>query len=729
MSLTITAALVATVLQCPVCAEAREQVEEGDTAAAVERLRASVRQAREARTDPDPEAAGLLGELLVHTAESRAVEFEDRSEAQELLRLAVEKDQDNPRWWYALGLLERMRGLKADAIRYLDRALDLLEERPEALTLAEEARAWAEKGRARQEHVVDFQGFVAQNQEIPVVSGECAVAFCMNFERPDWFHEILFGFDTQEQLVEEDREKMRQAFATAFELDPSHDLAARGWLDVLARSHEWSRFLEVGRGYAEATDGDPWALTFLGAGLHRMGREAAADSAFARALEGLPEEDRELLTGVTNILRASDAEMLAQANAEKRQAVVDLTWRRLDPFYLTEANERRLEHLTRVALAELRFGDPRIHERGARTEPGIILIRYGEPEWIRQIRIDDGVAGALQEMGLGKPAAGGRFVFWIYSKNSPAFIFEKQLGSRGMQHAGASASREVEENMRSQRPSTYRPDNFRALRHQLALFKGTEADVEADVILEVPRLDGEPEGPVPATAGVFIVPGAPDQDPTGLRTSLDLARSGGSPATFRLPVNRGRYPYSAEVVGDDGSVRASARGLIEAQEFGNADFYLSDLLVAGQIRPARPDPTERRHFRIAGSPDLTFDVGSPLALYFEIYGLEEDDDMSRYEVEVRVRGEEGEGLLGGIVRRIGNVLGDADQGETVRWSGTARGEPERVPEWFTLTLPELEPGAYTVEVTVRDENGDREATAVRTVTFRAPGSSEGEGGS
>lgn len=695
MSSTIIALLVGMVLQCPVCDEARDRIEDGDTAAAIEMLRESVEDLREERQDPPAEMAGLLGELLVHTSESRAVEFEERSEAQRLLDLAVRGDSDNPRWWYAMGLLERKRGLQLDAIRYLDRALSLAEENPGVLTLAEESRAWAEKGRAREEHVLDFRGFMSRPEELPGLD--------RNLERPDWFHRILFSFDTQDHLVDDDQEKMRKAFATAFELDPSHPMAARSWLGVLARGHEWPLFLDVAREHAEATNGEPWPLVFLGAGLHRSGREQEADSVVSLALADLSDEDRKILTDVGEILRRREAELLADADDEKRNAMEGLVWSRLDPFYLTSANERWLEHVTRVALAELWYGDPRIHERGALTEPGIIFIRYGEPKWIRQIQLGEG----------------GRWVFWTYSMNTPSYVFQKEVGSRRIQLAPGSGSAQLEETMRERQPSSYLPDNFQVLQHQVALFKGTDADVEADVILGVPSPPDDAEGSVPARAGVFIVPNGPEEDPAGLRTSLDLSSSGGHAATFRLPVNRGRYAYSAEVLADDGSVRAAGRGTIEAAEFGAGELYLSDLLVADSIRPARPEPEERRHFRISASPDQTFEKGSPLAVYFEIYGLEEDHETSRYDVEVRVQGEEGEGLFGGIVRRIGEIVGSADEGGTVRWSGTAEGEPERVPEWFTLSLPELEPGTYTIQVRVRDTVKDREAAASRTVTFES----------
>lgn len=713
-------ALAVSVLQCPVCDEAGRLVEDGDTAAAVSALREAVEDLEEERLEPPPEMAGLLGELLVATGAARTVEFEDRAEAEEMLRLAIAGDENNPRWWYAMGLLERKRGLKLDADRFLDRALELAEAHPEALTVRERSRIYVEKARAQEEHVMDFQGFVAQDSDIPIVQGgdeACAVAFCLNFERPDWFHEILFAYETQEQLVAEDRERMRELFQRGFHVDPSHGMAARGWLGELARSHEWEQYVEVAREHAEAAPDSAWPLVFLGAGLHRLGQQGSATNVFETALERLPEEERDLLQGVGPIVRRREAEALSEAEPEARRNAERFTWSRLDPFYLTEPNERRLEHLTRVALAELWWGEPRLRERGARTDPGIIFIRYGEPRWVRQIRISDAAAGAIQELTGGKPAVGGRWMLWTYSKNTPSYVFQKQLGGRRIQHASSTGSRELEEFMRDRQPSSYQPPGYRTLRHQVARFRGTEADVEADVILEVPEAEDDRES-VPGQAGIFILPTAPGREAVGLRTRVDLAAGeGGSRATFRVPVNRGSYPYSAEVLAQDRSVAGSVRGVLDVSEFGaDDDLHLSDLLVADSIRPVRDEPTERRHFRIAGSPDLSFGPGEAVGVYFEIYGLEEDDGASRYRVEVRIEGED-EGFLGGIARRISEILGDMEEGGRVRWQGTAEAGSDRVPEWFTLSLPELEPGSYTLEVRVRDEVADREASQSRTVEF------------
>ena len=52
-------------------------------------------------------------------------------------------------------------------------------------------------------------------------------------------------------------------------------------------------------------------------------------------------------------------------------------WRRQDPLYLTEFNERRMEHYGRVAYANLRFSRPAKGIEGWRTDMGRVIHQTG----------------------------------------------------------------------------------------------------------------------------------------------------------------------------------------------------------------------------------------------------------------------------------------------------------------------------------------------------------------
>ncbi len=62
---------------------------------------------------------------------------------------------------------------------------------------------------------------------------------------------------------------------------------------------------------------------------------------------------------------------------QEYKAEIDIYWNANDPLFLTKYNERLLEHYSRVAYANLRFGFNDIP--GWKTDRGEVYVRYGEP--------------------------------------------------------------------------------------------------------------------------------------------------------------------------------------------------------------------------------------------------------------------------------------------------------------------------------------------------------------
>ena len=62
---------------------------------------------------------------------------------------------------------------------------------------------------------------------------------------------------------------------------------------------------------------------------------------------------------------------------EKFKKIIDNYWKFSDPLFITEYNERLLEHYSRVAYADLRFGFK--DTAGWKTDRGEVYLRYGEP--------------------------------------------------------------------------------------------------------------------------------------------------------------------------------------------------------------------------------------------------------------------------------------------------------------------------------------------------------------
>lgn len=691
---------------CPACEQAQQLVTAGDTTAAIEVLRAETQ-----RQPKSAEAWGNLGLLLTHTAPSLERDFAQRLEAEKALNQAIQLEPRNPRWLYGLALLKRKQGQRRDAERLFDRALSVSEGGGVELSDRELARLYAERGRLLEEQAMDFEGFIAMGDRIVEVNvADCIELgpFCLNFVSPEAFHEGLFAVAPADNLARRHRIQMREMFEKAFELDPSLDAAARGLLADLARRNEWRQYIEVAADHSRAAADDGWTDVFLAAGYFRMNHPVLAEDLFESGLASLDPDEQYILNDVTSIVSSAMEEQYLSAAGDRREDIRDYLWKVSNPFYLSDVNERRLEHLTRVALAELWFGVPQTGTRGYETDRGIVLIRYGEPKHIRQLPRDEvyetspDFVSEENPMGLFVAEPGsGRWILWTYDTSIPSFVFEKGLRSRTARHGIQTQSRQFVEDMRVQRPSTFDLPDVLPLRHQAVRFKGTERAIEADLFAVLPADTLAAEQEVHGKAGIFFTPPSSRHDLVRIESPItfeDRTRI----LTFRVPLNPGVYSYSLEAATDDGRIRARSRTAIQVPDLGRG-FSASDILVGHHIEPIREPVTSRHDMRMYPSGDLTFEQEAPLALYFELYNLSfDEDDTGRFRITLEVEDQHERTVGRSIVRRLAEMIGRTEEGQPITWERTVTGPLDRVPEWFTVTLGPERPGVYRVRIRAED---------------------------
>ena len=160
--------------------------------------------------------------------------------------------------------------------------------------------------------------------------------------------------------------------------------------------------VETGRPQALITDferlleqapEDKDALLFVGLGYQLLGDLDVAHTYYTRSLEQMSDEERKIMENVDLIASDEDRIRMAQA-IEYGEMGTDWThdgrdryWRSLDPLFLTEFNERKIEHYGRFAYADLRFSRPFKEVAGWQTDPGKAFIKFG-PRMHRHVTPD-----------------------------------------------------------------------------------------------------------------------------------------------------------------------------------------------------------------------------------------------------------------------------------------------------------------------------------------------------
>ena len=123
---------------------------------------------------------------------------------------------------------------------------------------------------------------------------------------------------------------------------------------------------------------------FLGLAFHKMKLYQEAAEEFGKAKLLMSPEELDLFESVDLVATPKQIKSVRYASIDKMDAFENAFWRSKDPLFLTETNERKLEHYSRVAYANLRFSKPSLKGvsegvEGWNSDMGKVYIRYGPP--------------------------------------------------------------------------------------------------------------------------------------------------------------------------------------------------------------------------------------------------------------------------------------------------------------------------------------------------------------
>lgn len=677
----------------------------GDTLAALAQFRQAVEVAPRLA-----EAHFQLGRLLARHASAVETDFRERVEAEEALREAIFLDPHKPAYLAELGILFIKQQMRNDGERVLNRALEMAEEQrldldPATLADIHFHLGWAHEVRYERQR---------QRRLTPLYRGAIPATLPWSDRLDSYVDAYLEDAPPIQGSGEATWAVMLDHYWTALRNDPTHFDASRRLLVHLLDDAQLAEYVSVATQLVEAHPDRPETELYLGLGLHVAGRENEAAAAFERALARLPERERAPLLSIEPLLRRKRAEDYLLMDDSSRTELEEAFWRLTDRLYLTEANETRLEHMARVAYADLRFAEPATGRRGWETDRGITFIRYGPPE-VAQV-----------------PGDGVTRIIWVY-RPGPVFIFDQQPGYSHARFAGNYQF--FADEYRHRVPAFY--GNIPSVAGRLSIpvqvarFRGSTPDeaaveIHAELPLEglgrdLDMASGELE------TGIFL------RNLNGLRIKEDVdvrilnyADTAGvdNLKSWRVLVPaEGRLWVSVEVR-DAVSWRAAvARDTVTATLFPEDSLSLSDILLAELLRPRALEPLRRADYEITPNPARVYVPYQAVHIYYEIYGLARDrEGYASFEVSlaVRVKKLQREGPLAEFLGLLADtwgfsVVGD-DRVELRYRREINMEERDRVTEYLRIELPEVPPGEYEIVLKIWDHLNERLASRTRTFT-------------
>jgi GWxTD domain-containing protein len=440
-------------------------------------------------------------------------------------------------------------------------------------------------------------------------------------------------------------------------------------------------------------------------------------------LERLPDDERRAVENIAEVMRRREAEEYEALSPEDREMFEQRYWQLSDPLYLTEANERRIEHIARVAYADLRFAEPESGKRGWESDRGSIFLRYGPPLEIATF--------AAQTSNYGNPyAVGRRSIIWSYGSEGPVFVFRQMPGYRGARFADD--YKFIADDVRYAQPAKY--DNIPSIPElldlpmQVARFRGDEPnEVAVEVHAALPLEDLSSEIDLEKgefETGLFLLNA--DGEKVVERVTeevLTYAESGelNEYRSWRVTLPPSGMMVAAVEMRDQVSWRAAAsREAFAPSRFPLDSLAVSDILVADFIRVLTDDPHTRFDYDVAPNAALEFYSGDPVHIYYEVYGLEEDSEgYASYEValQVRVKRLDRRGGLATVLGSLADAWGFTIVGDDrveLQFSREVKLDGrDRITEYLSLDPQDVPPGEYEIRLRVWDRLGEEMARGSR----------------
>ncbi len=440
----------------------------------------------------------------------------------------------------------------------------------------------------------------------------------------------------------------------------------------------WDAFHALMQALRAQYPDDKNTLLFCGLAAYQIGEFNDSHNYYQRALDLMSVEERELLDSIDLLVTEED-----QASRDTTQTIDallkrEMFWKRQDPLYLSEFNERKMAHFGRMAYANLRFRRFSDDVEGWQTDMGKTYIKFGryrrrlsnykatwdskeilnaammELWYYENFRIKfcgttDDIWHFCGGAVVGRPS-------WVPAVETSAFDITP--GSTGARRAPSSyippaleeASHHTFRKTVQRFVDPYLERKY-TLPYQIAAFEEqNRMRIELSYMIPKDRLTENPEtGKVSFWDGVFFF----DQqwnDMYNDRKSRTLSLPPQKPAqnaaarhrndhlliSRTVSVRQDSYHFSIELLDQTSGLIGVARDE-KPFVYNQETFHLSDLLVGSDIQAKKALPESRDDLLITPNPIRTFSQSEPVFIYLELYDLKSDDfGSTQYEISYTI---------------------------------------------------------------------------------------------
>ena len=181
-----------------------------------------------------------------------------------------------------------------------------------------------------------------------------------------------------------------------------------------------------------------------------------------------------------------------------------------------------------------------------------------------------------------------------------------------------------------------------------------------------------------------------------------------------LQVLPGRYYLGLQINHPASGRRGGYTQELVVEDYAVAGLKISDIELAGRVQ-VDSSATDKGGVEVISLPSRTYKAGQPVVIYYEVYGLKDDDfGNTKYRVDYRITPREGKLSGVQVLRALGRLLGIEEKAVvTISYERTGTVSDEY--NYLEIDPGESKPGRYEIAVAITDLNAGQ--TAEKTVTF------------
>ena len=431
--------------------------------------------------------------------------------------------------------------------------------------------------------------------------------------------------------------------------------------------------------------------------------------AFLRLLEDeqAAYEDIELL-----LPDGDELEAYKLSSDEHKEELRRTFWRESDPDLTTPQNERWVEHVYRTFLADARYALPHLELRGWETARGKALIKFGKPQ-----AIGSTLAGGFTT---------GRTEQWVYPDNY-TFVFQDQFLNGNYEIPMGARYEFLYQAIAFDPAVTTIAYELVAVPGLMDAFSFKGSDVSSDVYVAY-RIDRDSldifvdlEEVNRFVARSAIYDGAwqsqgyfADTLSTRRFASTNTFDQGVIIRRFELPFNEHHFAVCVE---DDLELtRTHMTAFSSTLRFLGSGLSMSDVMFYYEPDDVSAGNLVTRNGRdFAPKLNGRYYKDEKLRLYVELYNLGVAAGQSRYDITYSIfpdkRNQGTVAKLAGALRRMAGFINTPEPvvSQTLVRTGAAHDGYEDL----AIDITSLSPGRYLLEITVKDNVEDDEATITR----------------